>query len=73
MILILAIIYMILGVIFSALMENSSEPDIIEKRLVREIFIIVFMIIWLPYLIINACFPKRDIWFRKINDRQLNS
>ena len=66
MITIVAVVYVVLGIGFGVLMENSGEPDIIEKnRLVRGIFIIVIMLIWLPYLIINACFPKRDIWFRK--------
>ena len=69
MIPIFTVIYMVLGIGFGALMESSDKPDIIEKnRLARGIFIIVIMFIWLPYLIINACFIKRDIWFRK-NDR----
>jgi hypothetical protein len=61
--------YLILGIGFGTLMENSSEPDIIKKnRLVRVIFIIAIMFVWLPYLLVNICFPKRDIWFRR-NDR----
>ncbi len=66
MITIFAIIYVVLGIVFGTIMENCGEPDIIEEnRLVRGIFIIVIMLIWLPYLIINACFTKRDVWFRK--------
>jgi hypothetical protein len=69
MIPIFTIIYIVLGIGFGAIMESSGKPDIVaENRLVRGIFIIVIMLIWLPYLIINACFTKRDIWFRN-NDR----
>jgi hypothetical protein len=67
MIPILISVYLILGIGFETLMENSG-PDIIKNnKLVRGIFIIVIMFVWLPYLLVNICFPKRDIWFRKKN------
>ena len=68
MIPILISVYLILGIGFGTLIENSG-PDIVAKnKLVRGIFIIVIMFVWLPYLLVNICFPKRDIWFRR-NDR----
>ena len=66
MITIFVVVYVVLGLGFGAIMENCDGPDIIaNNKWMRGIFIIVIMLIWLPYLIINACFTKRDIWFRK--------
>ena len=66
MIPIFVIIYLVIGIIFGTLMENSGEPDIIEENgLVRGLFIVVITLLWLPYFIVNACFSRRDIWFRK--------
>ena len=61
--------YLILGIGFGTIMEDSGPDIIANNKWVRGIFIIVIMFIWLPYLLVNICCTKRDIWFRrKTND-----
>ena len=57
--------YLILGIGFGTIMEDSGPDIIANNKWVRGIFIIVIMFIWLPYLLVNLCCTKRDIWFRR--------
>ena len=70
MIPIFIVIYFVMGIGFGALTEDS-QPDVIQNsKILRGIVLLGFMFLWLPYVIINACFVNRDIWFRrKTNDR----
>ena len=68
MISILISAYLILGLGFETLMEDSGPDIIANNKWVRGIFIIVIMFIWLPYLLVNICYTKKDIWFRKKTD-----
>jgi len=57
--------YLVCGAIFEVLSEDSQPNVIKNSRILRLITIIVAFFLWLPWLIINMCFPKRDIWFKK--------
>jgi len=64
---ILITIYLICGAIFEVLSEDS-QPDVIKNnRILRLITMIVVFFLWFPWLLINMCFTKRDIWFKKKN------
>ena len=62
--------YLFCGVVFMTLLEDS-QPDVIKNHKPLQIIVgIVPVIFWLPWFLINMCFRKRDIWFRrKTNDR----
>ena len=65
MIPILITIYLVIGIGFGALVEDN-QPDIISRyKLLHGLILFGFMILWLPYLLVNMCFTKRDIWFRR--------
>ena len=70
MIPILIVLYFAAGIGFGVLAEDS-QPDIISRyKLLHGLILFGFMILWLPYLLVNMCFTKRDIWFRpKTDDR----
>lgn len=69
MIPILITTYLFCGAVFMALLEDN-QPGIIKNHKPLQIIVgIVSMILWLPWFLINICFGKRDIWFRrKIDD-----
>ena len=70
MIPILIVIYSAVGIGFGILAEDS-QPDIISRyKLLHGLVLLGFMFLWFPYLLVNMCFVKRDIWFRlKTDDR----
>ena len=68
MIPILITAYLFFGAVFMALLENN-QPGIIKNHKPLQIIVgIVSVILWLPWFLINMCFVKRDIWFRKKTD-----
>ena len=65
MIPILITVYLFCGVVFITLLEDS-QPGIIKNHKSLQIIVeIVSVILWLPWFLINMCFRKRDIWFRR--------
>ena len=68
MIPILITAYLFCGVVFLTLLEDS-QPGIIKNHKPLQIIVgIVSVILWLPWFLINICFVKRDIWFRRKTD-----
>ena len=68
MIAILITAYLFCGVVFMTLLEDS-QPGIIKNHKPLQIIVgIVSIILWLPWFLINMCFVKRDIWFRRKTD-----
>ena len=68
MIPILITAYLFFGAVFMTLLEDS-QPGIIKNHKPLQIIVgIVSMILWLPWFLINMCFIKRDIWFRRKTD-----
>ena len=68
MIAILITAYLFFGVVFMTLLEDS-QPGIIKNHKPLQIIVgIVSVILWLPWFLINMCFGKRDIWFRRKTD-----
>ena len=65
MIPILITAYLFFGVVFMTLLEDS-QPGIIKNHKPLQIIVgVVSVILWLPWFLINMCFVKRDIWFRR--------
>lgn len=65
MIPILITIYLVIGIGFGALVEDN-QPEIISRyKILYGLVLLGFMFFWLPYLLLNMCFVKRDIWFRR--------
>lgn len=57
--------YLVCGIIFMTLSEDS-QPDQIKIHKVLNVAVgILAVFLWLPWLLLNMCFTKRDIWFRK--------
>jgi len=56
--------YVVCGVVFMSLIEDSQPKKITNNKFLRVIIGVFSAIFWLPWLLINLCFPKRDIWFR---------
>jgi hypothetical protein len=68
MIPILITAYLFCGDVFMALLEDN-QPGIIKNHKPLQIIAgIVSVILWLPWFLINMCFVKRDIWFRRKTD-----
>ena len=68
MIPILITAYLFFGVVFMTLLEDS-QPGIIKNHKPLQIIVgVVSVILWLPWFLINMCFVKRDIWFRRKTD-----
>ena len=68
MIPILITAYLFCGVVFMTLLEDS-QPGIIKNHKPLQIIVgVVSVILWLPWFLINMCFVKRDIWFRRKTD-----
>lgn len=72
MIPILITAYLFCGAVFMTLLEDS-QPEIIKNHESLQIIVgIVSVILWLPWFLINMCFGKRDIWFRRKTDDENN-
>ena len=69
MIPIFIVIYFVIGIGFGALTEDSI-PETLKNNKLLELFVTILMVfLWIPWFLLNLCFPKRDIWFRrKTND-----
>ena len=63
-------LYIIFGVIFMSMIEENQPKGINGNKFLYIIVGTFSVIFWIPWLLLNMCFPKRDIWFRrKIDDR----
>lgn len=56
--------YLVCGIIFMVLSEDSQPEKIKNNKALQIIMGVISLAFWLPWLLINACFSKRDIWFR---------
>ena len=57
--------YVVCGIVFMSLIDESQPDKIKNNKFLRSIMGILSVVTWIPWLLLNSCFPKRDIWFRK--------
>ena len=57
--------YIVCGIIFMTLIDESQPEKIKNNKIFRSIMGILSVISWIPWLLLNSCFSKRDIWFRR--------
>ncbi len=57
--------YIVCGIIFMSLIDTSQPERIKGTWFLRAIVGILSVVGWIPWLLLNSCFTKRDIWFRK--------